>query len=123
MHMCTYVWVCKSMPWCKHTGQRTTLGSEFSPSTTWVLGLHHPGGKHLYLLSHLASLTVSCLYNTYMTRFVLVKTIQDSSDISILQVREVSSSQRGQPQQLVGGEAGFSSLGSLGGNTCVRLCG
>lgn len=38
-HMHAGVCMCPHMPWCKHMGQRTTLGSEFSLSTIWVLGL------------------------------------------------------------------------------------
>lgn len=43
-------------------GQRTAFGSQFSPSTMWVLEIRlrsdtHLGSRHVYSLSHPASLS------------------------------------------------------------------
>lgn len=104
MHDC----VCKYMPWYKHTGQRTLLGvsSLLLPHGSWdsttQIWWQVPFPAEPSCQTH-----VSCLHNTYMTHFALVKTIvrSDSSVTSGLQVREVSSSQRGQPQAAGGGRS------------------
>ena len=120
MHVC----VCKYVPWCKHTGQRSLLGvsSLLPPHGSWESTIQTwwqvPFPAEPSCQSHCELFTLH-ISDTLRPGKDHIR--WDSSVTSDLQVRELSSSRRGQPQAAGVGEAGFLNPGSLGGNICVRL--